>query len=224
MNVLFFIIAIVAFLRNEDNEYVTSADAEEQGIPSTGKHVLRACLVAEGEVPDFFEADETDESAAMNAIDWIRGLPEEQRDGSTQSSRYLKKLHKAATATSVGVKDCNMLASLPRAYFQTLARREEGSQFAESVHVGTVGAEYTGALTVVGSRKMYNKYNPSRPNFLHRFVDPKGNLLVWWTTSEKQMAGISEDAEIILTGQVKDHGTYEGTDQTVLRRCSISKV
>jgi hypothetical protein len=223
MNILFFIVAVVAHLRN-GNEYVTSTEADERGIPTTGKAVLRACLTVGGEVPSDFDSDETDEAFAIDALDWIRMLSEEERDGSSRSSRYLKKLHKEATGSFVSVKNCNLLASLPRAYFQYLQKQSGGTQFAESQHVGEVGGEYTGILTVVDSRVMPNRYNPSRPNHLHRFTDPKGNLLVWWTTSTKQTQGVNSGDEILLTGQVKGHDEYEGTPQTTLRRCHISKV
>lgn len=57
--------------------------------------------------------------------------------------------------------------------------------------------------------------------YIHTFVTPEGNQLVWKTSVGN--LGIEEGESVQLTATVKEHGEYKGDKQTVLTRCKIMK-
>ena len=56
--------------------------------------------------------------------------------------------------------------------------------------------------------------------FFHTFTDSCGNVFVWSTTTKQLESGI----EYHVKGTVKDHSMYRNTKQTVLKRCTISRI
>lgn len=55
-------------------------------------------------------------------------------------------------------------------------------------------------------------------NFFYNFVDKDGNILVWKTTKDLDIA---EGTEITIKGTIKSHDEYKGVEQTKLVRCKI---
>lgn len=97
-------------------------------------------------------------------------------------------------------------------------------------HIGTVGSKITAEVKVVNIYE-YQDYKFSyygTTHFIYTMADGDDNVLVWKTTS---CMGIQMDDEgniwhvvrkgdiIRITGKVKEHGEYKGTQQTVLTRC-----
>ena len=56
---------------------------------------------------------------------------------------------------------------------------------------------------------------------IYKFVDEHGNILIWNTGSWKTL---QEGKRYNLKGKIKEHNTYNGENQTILTRCTITKV
>lgn len=67
-------------------------------------------------------------------------------------------------------------------------------------------------------------------HFIHTFVDADGNVIVWKTTNPVEYINddvyefIPEGSVVEITGTVKEHSEYKGTEQTVLTRCKFNLI
>ena len=67
-------------------------------------------------------------------------------------------------------------------------------------------------------------------HFIHTFADADGNIMVWKSTNPVDYIKddcyefIPEGSLVELTGTVKEHSEYKGTEQTVLTRCKFKLV
>ncbi len=102
-------------------------------------------------------------------------------------------------------------------------------------YIGEIGKRLTVTVTFKKSFEYqdfkFNYYGTT--HYIHTFEDAEGNVLVWKTTSSMAVQ-LDDDGckwhtigwgDIIqITGTVKDHTEYRGTQQTVLTRCKYSLI
>lgn len=94
----------------------------------------------------------------------------------------------------------------------------------ESSFIGSIGDKLDQVVTFVRyfeyERDSYSGWGKEIAR-IYKFVDEHGNILIWNTGSWKTL---QEGKRYNLKGKVKEHNTYNGENQTILTRCTITKV
>lgn len=102
-----------------------------------------------------------------------------------------------------------------------------------SKHIGTVGAKITVEVTLVNVYEFtsFSFSYRGESNYIYTMKDADGNVIVWKTTSIMAVPAdgdgwqrIDKGDVIRITGKVKEHGEYKGTQQTVLTRCKYELI
>ena len=102
-------------------------------------------------------------------------------------------------------------------------RREAERKAAAAVsqYVGSVGDKLAITCKYVGSphfeRRSFSGYG-TETCYIHTFLDPAGNKLVWKTTS---YISLDEGVTVTVSGTVKEHSEYKDEKQTSLIRCKV---
>lgn len=86
-----------------------------------------------------------------------------------------------------------------------------------SVFLGTVGERLEVTVTIKRALEMYGRYGRS---VMHIMEDADGNVLVWTTSARTLIEGETYKVK----GSVKAHNVYKNTNQTVLTRCTATRV
>jgi hypothetical protein len=100
------------------------------------------------------------------------------------------------------------------------AKAREDAQEARkgSEWVGSVGERLRGlAVTVMFETHIESEWGGAK---LVKFTDGDGNEFGWFG-SGVAIYDLKKGDEVILTGTVKKHDTYQGIKQTMLTRCAI---
>ena len=99
--------------------------------------------------------------------------------------------------------------------------KEYAQQFliepSNSKFLGTVGEKLEVTVTIKRGIEMYGRYGRS---VMHIMEDADGNVLVWTTSARTLIEGDTYKVK----GGVKAHNTYKNIDQTVLTRCTATRV
>lgn len=94
----------------------------------------------------------------------------------------------------------------------------------ESSFIGSIGDKLEQVVTFVRyfeyERDSYSGWGKELAR-IYKFVDERGNILIWNTGSWKSL---QEGKQYNLKGKIKEHNTYNGENQTILTRCTITKV
>lgn len=107
-------------------------------------------------------------------------------------------------------------------------------------HVGEIGKRVKIAVTYK-ARFEYTDYKFSyygTSHLTHIFEDADGNVLVWKSTNMVEYINdgsenpkrkgdvefVTRGSKVELTGTVKEHGEYKGTEQTVVTRCKFKLI
>lgn len=94
----------------------------------------------------------------------------------------------------------------------------------ESSFIGSIGDKLDQVVTFVRyfeyERDSYSGWGKEIAR-IYKFVDEHGNVLIWNTGSWKIL---QEGKQYNLKGKIKEHNTYNGENQTILTRCTITKV
>lgn len=94
----------------------------------------------------------------------------------------------------------------------------------ESSFIGSIGDKLDQVVTFVRyfeyERDSYSGWGKEIAR-IYKFVDEHGNILIWNTGSWKTL---QEGKQYNLKGKIKEHNTYNGENQTILTRCTITKV
>lgn len=101
-------------------------------------------------------------------------------------------------------------------------------------YIGEIGKRLTVTVTFKKSFE-YTDYNFSfygTTHYIHTFEDNDGNVIVWKSTNcvgtldpeYGVTRPITKGSVVELTGTVKDHSQYKGTEQTVVTRCKFKVV
>lgn len=99
-----------------------------------------------------------------------------------------------------------------------------------SKYIGSVGQKLTAEVTVANVYEYidYSFSYSGDSKYIYTMKDADGNVIVWKTSSCVSKALNDECTEwhfitkgdvIRITGKVKEHSEYKGTEQTVLTRC-----
>ena len=88
-----------------------------------------------------------------------------------------------------------------------------------SEYVGEIGDKIEAKLTFKSEHSFETHYTYyGELNFIYKFADQDGNIIVWKTT---KCLDLKEGEEYIVKGKIKDHNEYKGEKQTILTRCKI---
>lgn len=94
----------------------------------------------------------------------------------------------------------------------------------KSSFIGSIGDKLDQVVTFVRyfeyERDSYSGWGKEIAR-IYKFVDEHGNILIWNTGSWKTL---QEGKRYNLKGKIKEHNTYNGENQTILTRCTITKV
>ena len=94
----------------------------------------------------------------------------------------------------------------------------------ESSFIGSIGDKLDQVVTFVRyfeyERDSYSGWGKEIAR-IYKFVDEHGNILIWNTGSWKTL---QEGKRYNLKGKIKEHNIYNGENQTILTRCTITKV
>lgn len=94
----------------------------------------------------------------------------------------------------------------------------------ESSFIGSIGDKLDQVVTFVRyfeyERDSYSGWGKEIAR-IYKFVDEHGNILIWNTGSWKTL---QEGKQYNLKGKIKEYNTYNGENQTILTRCTITKV
>lgn len=109
------------------------------------------------------------------------------------------------------------IASVVFSYQRAKAQELIASIVIDSDYVGEVKERLTfPRLKVIYSRMVESAYGTSQ---LVKFVDPTGNVLVWWN-SGKASPQLGETYDV--TGTVKGHDVRDDIKQTMITRCKLA--
>lgn len=94
----------------------------------------------------------------------------------------------------------------------------------ESSFIGSIGDKLDQVVTFVRyfeyERDSYSGWGKEIAR-IYKFVDEHGNILIWNTGSWKTL---QEGKQYNLKGKIKEYNIYNGENQTILTRCTITKV
>lgn len=155
--------------------------------------------------------EQEDLEGADKALAWIAGLTL-----NPVKDDYLFKLQQLGRQEHLPYRMHKLMAGLYAAYVRAQEQKKRirtGSQ-----HVGEVGERGTfSGLKLEFKRSFPSSYQPG-PVFQHKFVDPEGNVFVWWASSDPG-SEVGETYDVVAT--VKKHDAFRGENQTVLNRAVL---
>lgn len=141
---------------------------------------------------------------AKELLTWIR----EKKEYATSDKDYLYNLYASCCGEYITYRMTGLVASLIPHYTKETAPVLTNSKFQ-----GTVGQKglVVNDLKVMASRAFDGGFGVT---YMNEFVDPSGNVYVWWTGKS-----FDEGLKVSLKGSIKDHKVYKGVEQTILTRC-----
>jgi hypothetical protein len=149
-------------------------------------------------------------------VAWLKSL--QDRDGLND---YLSNLRQIGQNDFVTGKSVGFAASAVVAYQKEqeaeIKRAAERAGQAESRHLGQLKQRLT--FKQVHLVKSYGFDSQYGYQFIHRFLDLNGNVIVWKTRTE-----LDQDSSYDLVATVKEHGEYRGEKQTVVTRANATKL
>lgn len=167
------------------------------------------------------------ESEALDAVEWIRCLSEED----VNRSSYLFNLRQIIDAGYCTTRHFGFLTSLIPSYRKSEYKRlldAKNSDVKVSEHVGSVGDKISVKVTYTNTHVYNTQFGCS---FIHLFMDDSGNIFKWSTgtglrftindnhINNTQQYRLDKGATIQLSGKIKAHDEYHSQKQTVLTRC-----
>ena len=152
-----------------------------------------------------------DKELTQDALVWIRSITE-----NTITSDYLYNLWVSCKGISITHKQCGIVASLFVAYQKAIEKeiiaKKNKEQALQSEHVGNIKEKlFDIPVTCTFTKVIEGQY----VSILHKFVDEKGNIYTWFSSSVE----LKQGEKYLLNGTIKGHDTYNGMKQTVLTRC-----
>lgn len=165
---------------------------------------------------DYWTVTGEDSTLAETALTYAR----EYFDTTEPDGEYEYNLQVLTRANSVEWKHTGLLASLLPWYRRKVEHAEQRKQAeginGKSEYVGAVKDKVT--LDGVTVEKVVEINGSYGLTLLHKMRDAKGNVLVWFSSSER----LDEGEVYTLKGTVKAQEDYQGTKQTVLTRCKVA--
>lgn len=168
-----------------------------------------------------FRHNNDSDEEAEEAIDWIKGLSEDEY---TESS-YLFNLRQIVDLGYCTYRQFSLVVSLIYSY-----RKHKSKQILESVsqkpseYVGNVGDKLSLNVILLKTICYESCYGTG---YFHLFTDENCNVFKWSTNKAlltDDYHSIDEGTRLSLTGTVKSHDEYRGVKQTVITRCKYSVI
>lgn len=193
----------------------TPRSAAQFGQNATADHVFDLLHPGKGDTrPEEVTAAERAEAAELMA--WAQGL--------SLDNDYLANLQAVASKLSVRRKHLGILVSLPAAYDRAQGREIERKAKAEtaaaSKHFGTVGERLDIEGTVTFTREFPGYAYNSPPKALVKILTTEGNVATWWCSNASKAPKMGD--KVAGKATVKEHDTYEGSEQTVVTRAKLT--
>ncbi|GEM_PF-1537335 len=216
-------LAMVAKDIRERGGFVSRAqEANDQEAFSTASTVLMWAAAK----PNSKEAKEiadnpptdVDKDLAKRSLAWAEQLYDELDADPNPPNEYLWNIAVLAKRGYLKLsKHAGFAASIVPAYLREKGKKAVAEkEKEESKHVGTVGKRQEWKnLTLEFKHAVEGMYGIS---VMHKFRDPDGNVLVWWSSSKSLLEGQSYSGR----ATVKAHDHYNGVAQTMLTRADFS--
>lgn len=163
------------------------------------------------------ERSDADYALAKATIAWVR----EAMGGRSDYEHNLKMIFGADALYDerrLGLA-VSAIAAYNRAHEQATLRTVEREAVKQSQHVGKVGERLRGMLVTLKDQRAIDSTQWGNV-VLVKFVDAEGNLLSWFTS---RGTGLETGTQVLLDGTVKRHSEYNGTMETQMTRCALSK-
>jgi hypothetical protein len=157
---------------------------------------------------------DADSVEAENALEWAKGISEEDR-----GNDFLANVNLVARVGVASRKTAGVAAAIIIAYQKAMEKeinRQREAARPVSNWIGVVGKriEY---LEVVCDRVIMNESQYGVTG-IHKMTDAVGNDLVWFASGgEKIKAG----EKVVISAGVKEHGEYKDRKQTILTRVTV---
>lgn len=145
---------------------------------------------------------------AERIIEWGKSLQE--RD---TLDEFLHNVSEICRQGEVHWRDLGYAAATVVAYRRDRQKQRRQKQVSE--HFGEIGDRDEYHLTLVFQTGFETRWGWLS---LFKFVDGEGNVAVWKTSSEQDL---DTGQRYRVKATIKDHSDYQGTKQTVLKRCYI---
>lgn len=136
----------------------------------------------------------------------------------SDDSEYARTVSQVVRAGSLASgRNIRIIASVVSGYQRAQARRALDSVVINSEHIGEVGKRQTFTdLKVIFTKMIENPYGMTQ---LVKFVDPDGNVLIWWNSGRTNP---EIGKTYTVTGTVKAYDERDGVKQTVITRCKLA--
>jgi hypothetical protein len=188
----------------ETEKFVSTKDAKANpGMETTGSKA--AWDLIQG-VMTFTEENL---AFAQEALDFVRGY--------TGTNKYLVSLAKSAAFDDIGVGQADRVAWVIPAYLRNAEESLPGNLGAESKFVGSEGSEAAFIGTVAKTRT-YVRFGKQKQ--VISLLDEKGNVYVWFPSNKVLPVEAGDCVKVVAT--VKAHNTYNGVNQTILTRATLT--
>lgn len=156
--------------------------------------------------------NDDDKAKARQVTEWVRTELEGSNDyifnlKQAYSNDYILRKRLALTLSAIG--------SYNRDHEIKIERAKQESEYAASVHVGTVKERLKGVKGVVKFRRVVSE-NDWGVVELIKILTSDGNLLNWFTGSASDDFDLGNS--IVFDGTVKKHDIYKGINQTIITR------
>jgi len=141
-------------------------------------------------------------------------------EGKEDVSDYIFNMQGALSNNIIGHKTTGLVASLLSCYAKHLemeivkkARENDANE-----HIGSVGERITFKATITMVKYFENEWGTKT---MIKFLTSEGNTLVWWYSGDDDY---EQGESYKVTGTVKKHDEYRGTNTTTVARCACSPV
>lgn len=214
-------VAVVSILSRRLG-YVSKAQAFGNFRQATADLAWTICLKPKDKWTEDFvrdhrlQAEEKDAEIARTALAWA------QTNG-PGANTYLYNLGTLAKEPCVTHKHIGYLGSVIDAYNRRRSAELE-KPGAHSNFLGEVGKRQEFAdLTI---QMLKEQESPFGMVTMVRFLDPNGNVLMWWATGtpdaeNSKIAWLEVGKRVRVKGRVKEHKVYLDTKQTILERVTL---
>lgn len=180
---------------------------------------------------DFEPNSEKNIETMEAALEWIRGISEEERN----SNSYMNNLYLICSDDYYRSKDLGILASLMQAYYKHIEQEERINRYKSKTETEKECSKYVGKIgdrlelkikeiKVLSSWESNFGYPPQTIRLI-KLVDTDNNVYTWKTSNgydeEKVWKEIEENGFFVIKGTVKEYQEFQGVKQTVLTRCKI---
>lgn len=164
------------------------------------------------QIDDFYaEANDSDREDAQKAIEWIKGMSEDD----VIKSSYLYNLSQIVKEEFCSPRHFGFLASLYPSYQKAISERIEKEHKAVSNYIGNVGERISVKVTLSKVTAFDTMYGTC---FCISMVDENSNRVIWMTSKAPKK---NEGDIFTVVGTVKEHKEYKGCKQTSLSRCKF---